>query len=261
MLKLRKKWAAGMAAVSMAALMAWGCSTPVMAQSNENAEQSNDQVVVVEETAMETTADGNEEGENSENASGDRDVSGALTPNGNLTLVDDLDEEASKEMQFMTVTTRDGSYYYIVIDRSGNSENVYFLNAVDTADLMNLMSEDEKAQFEENNQSEPESVITPEVNIGEEEENPPAEQEAETGKENRINTALPTLGVFAGIGVLIAGAYYMLKIRPKKNRADIDEDREFYDDDEYENEDEADEKAETKDEADEKIESETEEEK
>ena len=60
---------------------------------------------------------------------------------------------------------------------------------------------------------------------------------------------------------MIAGAYYMLKIRPKKNRADIDEDREFYDDDEYENEDEADEKAETEDEADEKTESETEEEK
>ena len=254
MLKLRKKWVAGMAAVSMAAFMAWGCSTPVLAQSNENAEQNKDQVVVVEET----TADGNEEGENSENVSGDRDVSGALTPNGNLTLVDDLDEEASKEMQFMTVTTRDGSYYYIVIDRSGNSENVYFLNDADTADLMYLMSEDEKTQFEENNQSEPESVITPEVNIGEEKENLPAEQGAETGKENRINTALPTLGVFAGIGVLIAGAYYMLKIRSKKNRADIDVDREFYDDEGYENEDEADEKAETGDEVNEKTETEEE---
>ena len=254
MLKLRKKWAAGMAAVSMAVLMAWGCSTPVLAQSNENAEQNKDQVVVVEET----TADGNEEGENSENASGDRDVSGALTPNGNLTLVDDLDEEASKEMQFMTVTTRDGSYYYIVIDRSGNSENVYFLNAVDTADLMNLMSEDEKAQFEENNQTEAESVITPEVNIGDEEENPPVEQKAETGKENRINMALPTLGIFAVIGALIAGAYYMLKIRSKKNRADIGVDREFYDDEEYENEDEADEKAETEDEVNEKTETEEE---
>ncbi len=47
------------------------------------------------------------------------------------------------------------------------------------------------------------------------------------------------LGVFAFIGALIAGAYYLLKIKPEKEQAkDVDEDREFYDDDEYENEDE-----------------------
>ena len=236
MIKLKKRWAAGMAAVSMAAFMACGSTTPVFAQSNENAGQKQNPVVVVEETITEGTKE--EENNESETSASDRDVSGALTPNGNLTLVDDLDEEASGKMQFMTVTTRDGSYYYIVIDRSGSSENVYFLNAVDTIDLMNLMSDEEKAQLEESKDPEAENVITPEVTISGQEEKPDPEPETVPEKENQINSALPMLGIFAAIGALIAGAYYMLKIRPKKNRTGIDEDREFYDDDEYENEDE-----------------------
>ena len=57
--------------------------------------------------------------------------------------------------------------------------------------------------------------------------------------QNKAGSTLPMLGVFAGIGALIAGAYYLLKIKPEKEQAkDVDEDREFYDDDEYVNEDE-----------------------
>lgn len=237
MIKLKKKWAASMAAVSMSVLMACGSATPVLAQSNENADKNKDQVVVVEETIT----DGTKEEEKDKNNTTDRDVSGALTPNGNLTLVDDLDKEASKEMQFMTVTTRDGSYYYIVIDRSGSNENVYFLNAVDTVDLMNLMSDEEKAEFEETEKPETENIITPEVNLEGEEEAPAEKEEEAQAKESTANTAAVTLGVFGALAALIAGAYYMLKIKPKKKQADYDEDREFYDDDEYENEDEAEE--------------------
>ena len=55
--------------------------------------------------------------------------------------------------------------------------------------------------------------------------------------QNKAGSTLPMLGVFAGIGALIAGAYYLLKIKPEKEQAkDVDEDREFYDDDEYVNE-------------------------
>lgn len=67
-------------------------------------------------------------------------VSGnTITPSGNLSLVDDYSGNANK--QFITVETRDGNYYYIIIDRSGSSENVYFLNMVDEADLLALMEE------------------------------------------------------------------------------------------------------------------------
>ena len=62
--------------------------------------------------------------------------SSALTPSGNLTLVDDYDGTTK---QFITVETRNGNFYYIVIDRSGNSDNVYFLDKVDEADLLKIM--------------------------------------------------------------------------------------------------------------------------
>ena len=40
MIKLKKKWAASMAAASMSVLMACGSATPVFAQSNENADKN-----------------------------------------------------------------------------------------------------------------------------------------------------------------------------------------------------------------------------
>lgn len=246
MLNLRKKWAAGMAAMSMAVLMSCGSAVPALAQSNEAAATGKDPVVV-EETITNKT-----EEEKKEETSADRDVSGALTPNGNLTLVDDLDKEASKEMQFMTVTTRDGIYYYIVIDRSGNSENVYFLNAVDTVDLMNLMSDKDKTQLEESKKPETENVITPEEEL--EEENNAKEDKLDPApeKEEKVNTALPMFGIFAAIGAVVMGAYYMLKIRPKKKQTHLEEDLEFYDDEEYENEDESEEDVEEDTEVEEK---------
>ena len=73
----------------------------------------------------------------------------ALTPDGNLTLIDDIlqagafvsDETERAEKQFITVQSKNGNYFYLVIDRSGDTENVYFLNLVDEADLMALMED------------------------------------------------------------------------------------------------------------------------
>ena len=78
----------------------------------------------------------------------------ALTPLGNLTLIDDIlqdesnasvesVENAQKSKQFITVQTKNGNYFYIIIDRSGDTENVYFLNLVDETDLFALLEDGE----------------------------------------------------------------------------------------------------------------------
>ena len=255
-----KKLKAGLIAVFASTLMACGSATPAFAQANPDAEQST---VTVEEVADSTGSDTNSDSsaesgtgstvqsdgtDSTDSTDSTRDVSGALTPDGSLTLVDDVDDEDAENMQFMTVTTRDGSYYYIIIDRSGSEDNVYFLNAVDAADLMNVMTDEEKEELAESASSETEDsstdIITPTL-IDDDSEFGGDATETEDNKDvdsemqNKAGTALPMFGVFAFIGALIAGAYYLLKIKPEKEQAkDVDEDREFYDDDEYENEDE-----------------------
>ena len=77
----------------------------------------------------------------------------AFTPDGNLTLIDDFlqieapatEDSVRIEKQFITVQSKNGNTFYIVIDRNGDTENVYFLNLVDEADLMALM-EDENGE-------------------------------------------------------------------------------------------------------------------
>lgn len=61
-----------------------------------------------------------------------------LTPDGNATLVDDY----GGNKQLITVTTKNGNYFYILVDRDDEGENtVHFLNQVDEADLMALMDD------------------------------------------------------------------------------------------------------------------------
>jgi len=71
----------------------------------------------------------------------------AFTPDGNLTLIDDFlqieapatEDSEQIEKQFITVQSKNGNVFYIVIDRNGDEENVYFLNLVDEADLKALI--------------------------------------------------------------------------------------------------------------------------
>ena len=65
-----------------------------------------------------------------------------LTPDGNATLVDDF----GGNKQLITVTTKAGNYFYILIDRANEDKEtaVHFLNQVDDADLQALLEDGKK---------------------------------------------------------------------------------------------------------------------
>ncbi len=70
----------------------------------------------------------------------------ALTPDGNLSLIDDIGSSARSGKQFITVETRNGNVFYLIIDRDDEGEEtVHFLNQVDEADLLTLMGDDAPA--------------------------------------------------------------------------------------------------------------------
>ena len=69
-------------------------------------------------------------------------IGSPLTPDGNLELVDDVTQESDGK-QFITVQSKNDNTFYIVIDRDKDTDNVYFMNLVDEADLMALMEDGE----------------------------------------------------------------------------------------------------------------------
>ena len=118
-----KKILRTLTAFCAALMLMGGFSVTAFAQTPEGQEDAtNDSGVVYEEP--ETEAD-------------------PLTPEGNATLVDDF----GGNKQLITVTTKAGNYFYILIDRDDEGENtVHFLNQVDDADLSALLEDGESTE-------------------------------------------------------------------------------------------------------------------
>lgn len=158
-----------------------------------------------------------------------------LTPEGNLTLVDDIgtEEEDQSGQQFITMVTKAGNTFYLVIDRdSDGNQNVHFLNMVDEADLLALMEEEDAAQYEAADTSETEPVETAEEAVEEEEEETVEEEPEQKG------SVLPLvmLALFL-IGAAGVGGYLFIKMRGGKpgSRTDQpDPDADYQDEDEEE---------------------------
>ncbi|MGL5514369.1 MAG: DUF4366 domain-containing protein [Sporomusa sp.] len=173
------------------------------------------------ETTTETEAAGEQEQETEETTINPV----SLTPDGNLTLVDDIEGEQAEDKQFITVVTKNGNYFYIVIDRAGDSDNVYFLNLVDEADLTALIEDMDTTT------TQPTTVTTE----PEPDPEPTTEQEPEAEEKNS-NIG----GILLIVLVLTAGggAFYYYKIlKPKQatqGGTDLTElDELDFDDDDY----------------------------
>ena len=195
------------------------------------AEATTEVVEVEEELTVETEEESTEE-TNSETETEEGSV-GAFSESGNLSLLDDVGSDEAKELEYMTVQTKCGAVFYLVIDRSADSENVYFLNQVDELDLMAIMDDAQKQEYENSLQEEPMIQETPADDEPVVDE--PVEEEPQAGLQTN-NLAL--FGVIGVIAVAVIGGYAFMKKKAKKDGADLDEDLEFYDDEEYENEDE-----------------------
>ena len=132
---------------------------------------------------------------------------GPLTPEGNLTVVDDYQTTFSDgtAQQFITLVSKSGAYFYLIIDRAADGDQTaHFLNMVDEADLLALMDEEDIPELE------PEPAPAPETE-------PLPEPEPEPEKEDGAGKFVLVLLVLAGIA---GGAYFWLKMREKQREAE-----------------------------------------
>lgn len=145
-----------------------------------------------------------------------------LTPDGNLTLVDDIGSSTEAGQQFITLVTKSGNYFYLIIDRNDKGEeNVHLLNMVDEADLLALMDEEQRKAFQE--MQDADTAQNTEAPAAEEPAVDPAEsteaeapetQEPQQAEKGPINM-LPIVGVILVL-MICGGGYFMLQSKKKK---------------------------------------------
>lgn len=221
---MNKKILRTLTALCAALMLSGGFSVTAFAQTPEGEDDTNDSGVVYEEPQKEEP----------------------LTPDGNATLVDDF----GGNKQLITVTTKNGNYFYILIDRDDEGEDtVHFLNQVDEADLMALTETGEatkkpevcncteKCEVGKVNTSCPVCATTLTGCTGKEPTPTPTEQPEEPKEKDGNPGAVLALVLFVLLG---GGAafYYFKFVKPKHNvkgSTDLEDfDFEDYDEDEPE---------------------------
>ena len=164
-------------------------------------------------------------------------TSGALTPEGNLTLVDDYHTNYSdgSGQQFITLVSKSGATFYLVIDRNAKGQQtVHFMNLVDEADLLALMEEEAADAYT----AEKEAAAQAELDrLKAEEEAKKAAEEAATAEPPKENKITKYAGAFLGVVALIAlaagGGFYFYRQQMQKKMAEkeaLDPDADYTED-------------------------------
>ena len=151
-------------------------------------------------------------------------TSGVLTPEGNLTLVDDYHTDYSdgSGQQFITLVSKSGATFYLVVDRNAKGQQtVHFMNLVDEADLLALMEEEEADAYT----AEKEAAAKAEQDrLKAEEEAKKVAEEAATAEPPKENKVTKYAGAFLGVVALIAlaagGGFYFYRQQMQKKKAE-----------------------------------------
>ena len=151
---------------------------------------------------------------------------GALTPEGNLTLVDDYHTDYSdgSGQQFITLVSKSGATFYLVIDRNAKGQQtVHFMNLVDEADLLALMEEEDADAYTA--EKEAAAQAAQERKQAEEDAKKAAEEAEVSGSEqtgsNKVTKYAATfLGVLALVGLVAGGGIYTFMKQKQKKQAE-----------------------------------------
>ena len=186
-MKMMNKFCALMLSVALCA----GMAAPAFAYGGEPVEEAEQPVLTSttdEEDAVTVTDE----------------ESGALTPEGNLTLVDDYHTNYSdgSGQQFITLVSKSGNTFYLVIDRNAKGQQtVHFMNLVDEADLLALMEEEEADAYTAEKEA--------------------AASGTEQPKENKVTKiASGFLGVVVLIALAAGGGFYAFTKQKQKKQAE-----------------------------------------
>ena len=213
-------------ALMLSAALCVGMAAPAFAYGGEPVEE-------VEQPVLTSTTD------EEEAVTVTDEESGALTPEGNLSLVDDYHTSYSdgSGQQFITLVSKSGNTFYLVIDRNNKGENtVHFMNLVDEADLLALMEEDAAdaytAEKEATAQAEQERKQA-EEDAKKAEEEAAASGSEQTGGNKVTKYAATFLGVLALVGLVAGGGIYTFMKQKQKKQAEkeaLDPDADYSED-------------------------------
>ena len=151
-----------------------------------------------------------------------------LTPKGNAQLADDVSD--NENLQFITVTARDGNVFYFVIDKGAQSENVYFLNTVDESDLEALVEKSDKKPTATAKPEQTENTAETDSTENDTKDKTEKSEQPEQKQQKNNSGLFIILALAAAAGV---GGYYYKVILPKKKleQADDLDDFDFEDED------------------------------